>query len=266
MSQQFVPNTNQLPEELRELWPRLGELPSDCIAYGSMATSLRLGGEQPPPTLEFKTALAFDADQFKESVPFLRDAQLAERDPLTHSFLEARVETSHGPVQLTIQGDCRLGEIHKPDRCPENGLAVASLQDIAGSKMLDISKRTEAQDYRDVASLIERGGVSVAEMAGAARAITRGAFDDVAQQRAIEKLHSPSTALSELSERDRSVIECDAVQSEAREISFEARPHLSMGNSTFQDRAFKSELSASAQRPSLGLDLNDQIKRGATRR
>lgn len=60
-------------------------------------------------------------------------------------------------------------------------------------------------------------------------------FKDVAEQRAVEKLRSPSAKLSKLSERDRSVLECSAVESEAREISFNARPHLSMGTSNFRD-------------------------------
>jgi hypothetical protein len=65
--QELMPDTQTFPSQNQEVWSQLSELPTHCILYGSTAISLHTGCEESPPALEFKTRLAFDADELKHS-------------------------------------------------------------------------------------------------------------------------------------------------------------------------------------------------------
>ena len=50
-----------------------------------------------------------------------------------------------------------LGRAAPADQAPDNGLRIASLLDIAGTKMAVIQKRAAAKDYVDVDALLSAG-------------------------------------------------------------------------------------------------------------
>ena len=56
------------------------------------------------------------------------------------------------------------------DIAPKNGIAVASLLDLAATKMVTVQQRAEAKDYLDVAAALE-AGLSMPEALAAARAV-----------------------------------------------------------------------------------------------
>jgi len=74
------------------------------------------------------------------------------------------------PVKLSFFGGLKLRQIHQPD-VGDNGLFVASLEDLFGMKCATVSQRAEAKDYVDIYSIIEKAELSLAYGIGAARAI-----------------------------------------------------------------------------------------------
>src|SRR6185295_17415524 len=63
-------------------------------------------------------------------------------------------------------------------------LRVASLLDLAGTKVKALLQRVEAKDYLDVAALLE-AGVSIEQILGAARALFGPAFNPLIAQKAL---------------------------------------------------------------------------------
>jgi hypothetical protein len=131
-------------------------------------------GHRHSPNLEFKSAQHFNPQRMMESIPFLRDAQVVES---RWSFLKASIGGPN-PVEMTFSGGQTIAQIHPPDRA-SNGLAVASLADLAGEKMYQVSQRTTEADCRDVIELLYQG-TTMDEMFGCAKAMYRDQFDSLA--------------------------------------------------------------------------------------
>lgn len=64
----------------------------------------------------------------------------------------------------------RLGRVGVPDRAAENGVWIASLLDLAGTKAAVIQQRAEAKDYLDLHAII-RSGITLELALAAARAM-----------------------------------------------------------------------------------------------
>jgi hypothetical protein len=74
-----------------------------------------------------------------------------DRDTLTY-----RVERG-GPVLVSFFGDLNLGQV-APSEQPQNlALHVASLLDLAATKVAVVQKRAQARDYVDIDALIRYG-------------------------------------------------------------------------------------------------------------
>jgi hypothetical protein len=69
-----------------------------------------------------------------------------------------------------------FGRVGTPDRAPDNGIWVASLLDLAATKMAVVQQRAEAKDYLDLYAIL-RSGVSLEDGLGAARALYEVQFN-----------------------------------------------------------------------------------------
>ena len=79
------------------------------------------------------------------------------------------------PVEMTFTGGETIAQVLSPERAG-NGLAVASLPDLAGEKMFRMSQKMTERDCRDMSHLLYEG-VYLNDILGFAKAQYRELFD-----------------------------------------------------------------------------------------
>lgn len=166
-----APHLEILPPPQRRLWDELHQVPAPFVLYGGTAIALRLGHRQ-SVDFDFSGQCAIDALTFSDSIEFLKGAQVLQRDRNT---LTALVERG-GPVQVSFFGVPALPRLLPPDVVPSNGLQVASLIDLAGTKASVVQIRGEAKDYLDIDALIG-AGIPLPQMLTAARMLYGASFN-----------------------------------------------------------------------------------------
>ncbi len=62
---------------------------------------------------------------------------------------------------MSFFGVPKLPQLMPPLVCNDNGLKIASLLDLAGTKASVVQMRAEKKDYLDLEALITRGGISL---------------------------------------------------------------------------------------------------------
>jgi hypothetical protein len=83
-------------------------------------------------------------------LPFLAGATITQQEPNTLSVSVDR----GGPVKISFFGLPALGRLIAPLVAPDNGIQVASLLDLAGTKAAVVQQRAEAKDYLDIDALL----------------------------------------------------------------------------------------------------------------
>jgi len=161
----LTPNLAVLPEPQRRLWSELGATPGHFTLYGGTALALRLG-HRSSLDFDFFSNRPFDPDRLARSVAYLEGA---ERVQLAANTLTCRVERL-GPVLVSFFGALGLGQAAPRDRIEGMELYIASLIDLAGTKMAVVQKRAETRDYLDVDALLGHG-IDLAAALAAAKAI-----------------------------------------------------------------------------------------------
>lgn len=149
---ELIPHLTILPAAQQRLWPELASTPKGFVLYGGTALALRLG-HRTSVDFDFFSTAQFDPDQLMREVPYLRGAERVQIDPNT---LTCRVDRS-GPVLISYFGNLHLGQVSPPELAQGNALPVASLLDIAGTKLAVIQKRAEVKDYVDLDALLVHG-------------------------------------------------------------------------------------------------------------
>ena len=162
----FEPRLDILPGPQRRLWPELASLPPSFALYGGTALALHLGHRQ-SVDFDFFANEAIDPDGLLATVPFLADAAVLRKKANT---LDVEVDRD-GPVKLSFFGVPPLKRVARPHACAGNGLRVASLVDLAGTKMAVVQNRSELRDYLDVAAILADGRVGLPMAVAAAQAI-----------------------------------------------------------------------------------------------
>lgn len=102
---------------------------------------------------DFFSDQAFDPDRLAQVIPYLAEAERVQVDVNT---LTCRVERG-GPVLISFFGHLRLGQVAARERAQGLRLHVASLLDLAGTKVSVVQKRAQEKDYLDVDALIRNG-------------------------------------------------------------------------------------------------------------
>jgi hypothetical protein len=82
-----------------------------------------------------------------------------------------------GVIQLSFFGLPDLPRLSPALIAPDNGLLVASLLDLAGTKASAVQVRAEAKDYIDIDALLTDGRIDLPNALAAARAIYGAAFN-----------------------------------------------------------------------------------------
>ncbi len=141
-----------LPPAQRKLLPELGATPASFTLYGGTALILRLG-HRTSIDFDFFSNASFDPERLAAALPYLKDA---ERVQVAADTLTCRVDRG-GVVMVSFFGGLGLGQVAARDELPGMPLYVASLLDIAGTKMAVVQKRAEAKDYLDIDALLRQG-------------------------------------------------------------------------------------------------------------
>jgi Nucleotidyl transferase AbiEii toxin, Type IV TA system len=159
-----------LPASQRRLWDDLGQVPGEFTLYGGTALALRLGHRQ-SIDFDFFSGRDLDPMTFVDRVGFLKDAKVIQREKNTYSAIVER----DGPVKVSFFGVPALQRLEPPDTAA-NGLRVASLLDLAGTKASVVQVRGEAKDYLDIDAIIE-AGIGLPRALAAAKAIYGSSFN-----------------------------------------------------------------------------------------
>lgn len=184
--QSFTPNLGVLPEAQRRLWGELCAVPDEFTLYGGTAIALQLG-HRSPTHFDFFGYPLVDTVALERRLPFLAGAEVIERD---ERRLTAVVDRG-APVTVSLVGVRRLPRFAPPRIADDNGLKVAALLDVAGTKAMVLQVRIAAQDYVDMDALIGRGGVTLSCALAAARKLYGKSFRPEITLKALSSFDGP---------------------------------------------------------------------------
>ena len=191
----LVPNLSMLPPPQLELWPKLGATPESFTLYGGTALTLRLG-HRTSADFDFFSNASLDPERLASTLPYLKGA---ERVQMGLNTLTCRVDRG-GAVLVSFFGGLGLGQVAERDQVKGMALYVASLLDIAGTKMAVVQKRAEAKDYLDIDALL-RHGVDLATALAAGSVVYGRSFNPLITLKALSFFDDVPMLSGEVRER-----------------------------------------------------------------
>ena len=168
----FSPHLEVLPPVQRRLWQELGQVPSEFTLYGGTAIALHLGHRQ-SVDFDFFGNRPFDPSELRAAIPFLADARVRQNERNTLTAILNR----EGGVSVSFFGVPNLPRLLSPLISDDNGLKVASLLDLAGTKASVVQVRPEKKDYLDLDVMITKGGITLPMALTAAQALYGASFN-----------------------------------------------------------------------------------------
>ena len=130
---------------------------------------------------DFFSAQPFTPSALKETVPYLHGGRTVQSAANT---LTVSVDRG-GPVLLSFFGDLGLGQVAATETAAGPAFAVASLLDLAGTKVAVVTQRAEMKDYLDIHALITLAGLDLPNMLAAATVIYGSEFNPLIALKAI---------------------------------------------------------------------------------
>ncbi|MDE2943179.1 MAG: nucleotidyl transferase AbiEii/AbiGii toxin family protein [Gemmatimonadota bacterium] len=174
------PRLDALPRSQRLLWPELQSTPAGFVLYGGTGLALRLAHRE-SEDFDFFSSDRLDGESLLAEVPYLEDSEVVQRAENTLTCLVNR----DGPVRVSFFGGLALGRVQDPERVTGPGLLVASLLDLAATKVQVVQSRASAKDYLDVDAVIRLGGIDLGQALGAATAVHGDRFNPVLTLKAL---------------------------------------------------------------------------------
>ena len=176
----FEPKLEVLPPTQREVWNELKTTPDHFVLYEGTALSLRLG-HRSSVDFDFFSSEPFSPGDLQPKVPYLQEAQRLQSEPNTLTCLvQRRGET----IKISFFGGLDMAKVGHPQQTSGNGIWVASLSDLAATKLKVIQDRAEAKDYLDLARLLDEN-VGLSDMVRAAMGVYGPAFNPMISMRAL---------------------------------------------------------------------------------
>ena len=139
---------------------------------GGTAIALHLGHSE-SVDLDFFGSETFDPSKLQPKMSFMANAQITQRGANT---LTGSVDRG-GLVKVSFFGVPNIGHLRPPHIAKDNGLKVASLLDLAGTKVSVVQARAEAKDYIDIDALLTLGGIGLPTALAAAQKLYGRAFN-----------------------------------------------------------------------------------------
>ncbi|HEX3126386.1 MAG TPA: nucleotidyl transferase AbiEii/AbiGii toxin family protein [Thermoanaerobaculia bacterium] len=169
---------DMLPPPQRKLWDELGALvPSGFVLYGGTGLALRLG-HRTSEDFDFFSNESFLPDNLERRVPFLESSQRLQSSQNTLVSLVDR----NGPVKVSFFGGLGLKRAGEPETA--DGVLIASLIDLAATKVKVVQDRAETKDYLDVSRILEEG-LDLGQALGAALAVYGEVFNPLLSLKAL---------------------------------------------------------------------------------
>jgi hypothetical protein len=128
-----------------------------------------------------------------------------ERVQVAANTLKCRVERG-GPVLLSFFGGLGLGQAAPREQVQGRVLYVASLLDLAGTKVAVVQKRAEAKDYLDIDALIQHG-VDLPRALAAGRIVYGRSFNPMISLKALSFFEDLPTLPAEVRQRLSAAVE-----------------------------------------------------------
>jgi hypothetical protein len=160
----LTPKLEILPHAQRRLWDELRQTPEEFVLYGGTALALRLGHRQ-SEDFDFFSNVSFAPDSLRKRVQYVQGAEVSQSEANTLTVIVQR----DGPVKVAFFGGLNLNRVQDPDVIADNEIQVASMLDVAATKLATIQQRAQARDYEDLAAIVA-AGISLADALGAAAA------------------------------------------------------------------------------------------------
>jgi hypothetical protein len=152
----FLPKLDVLPAAQRTVWHELEQIPRSFILYGGTAVALHLGHRQSVDFDFFGWEPFFPLD-LTADLHLARGGTVLQSAPNTLTIMIDR----NGPVKLSFFAVPRLRKLCPPEIAPDNGLQIASLLDLAGTKVTVVQQRAEAKDYIDIDAILTNGQIDL---------------------------------------------------------------------------------------------------------
>jgi hypothetical protein len=174
------PRLDILPPAQRMLWDELGAaIPPGFVLYGGTALALRLGHRNSEDFDFFSNGSFLPAD-LEHQVPFLQASQRLQSSQNTLVSLVDR----NGPVKVSFFGGLGLKRVGDPEAAEGGGVLIASLLDLAATKVKVVQDRAEAKDYLDLSRLLKER-LDLGQALGAALAVYGDAFNPLLSLKAL---------------------------------------------------------------------------------
>lgn len=154
-----------LPPPQLALWEEWKAPLPDFVLYGGTALALRLGHRR-SEDFDFFSSQPLTPDELERRFPFLAGGVRLQAAPNT---LVSRLDRG-GPVKVSFFGGLPLRRVQDPEPAAGNGIWLASLLDLAATKVKVVQDRAEAKDYLDLDRLLVEG-LELRDALGAARAV-----------------------------------------------------------------------------------------------
>ncbi len=164
----MTPGLDILPPAQRDLWSLLGDVPDDFVLYGGTALALRLGHRE-SVDFDFFSATPFHPGQLLASLPWLGRVEILDSREDTLTVL------TPSEVRVSFFGALDIQCVAVPSISDDNGVLVASVFDLAGTKAKALLDRSEWRDYVDIDELL-RAGLDLADIMGYATTIFAPSF------------------------------------------------------------------------------------------
>jgi hypothetical protein len=166
MTDSFTPRLEILPKPQRLLWDELAAVPPEFVLYGGTAIALHLGHRQ-SVDFDFFGNRRFNPATLVASIAFMAEATITQAEGSSLSGIVDR----GGPVKLSFFGVPGIARLGNPHIAPDNGLQIASLLDLAGTKAAVVQQRAEGKDYTDIDAMLRDGRIDLPAALAAAKAI-----------------------------------------------------------------------------------------------
>lgn len=208
----IAPRLDILPAAQRALWDELDSVPRSFVLYGGTALAVRLGHRV---SVDFDFFAHDDLDHGAlDAMPLLAGATMLQLSPNTRTVV---VRRESGEVKVSFFGPVQVGRVGDPEATDDGRVRVASLLDLAGTKLEALLQRVEAKDYRDIAAILE-AGVGMEHVLGAARSLFGEAFNPLVARKALSYFEGGDLDTLDVATRAR------LVEAATRDVEIEELP------------------------------------------
>ena len=193
----FMPHIETLPAPQQNIWPQLSPVSQrGFVLYGGTALALQLA-HRVSVDFDFFSSQPFQHTEIFKLLPFLKGSEIEKSDINTLSI------RTQDDVKISFFGDISFGRVGNPLTCADNGIQVASLDDLMSTKLKVLFDRCASKDYVDLSAMIQ-AGVSVAKGLSSAREMFGSDFQPVIALKAMTCFEGGD--LNEVSKKDRAIL------------------------------------------------------------